>query len=478
MKNSDKNKTFVPINTKENTAKAWIVATGPLIYLLSVSSMMNVRNSLSSVIFEEAGATAYYALIMTITNLTGTLFAPLVSRLSDFFGRKRVATIMLIPMIFCIIGVGFAKGALALGIAYALFGIIYSAITGLPNGLFMDAYDKESSSQFISIGNSFQNLAAMLAPLLVGLAADKFGAQSSFMIISLVLLVIAFILTKCLYPDIKINDGTKVKFDYKGIFSMWLMVGPVCLALSLAGNQLSWSSPWIYVLIGISIGFCFVFYHVEQKNEQPIISFSLFKAKGFIVIPLLIFTGTVASQFTTYLTLYGRTTMGLSSTQLGYLGIMSWVAIVLNPFIGMWLSKKAQYRTCLTISSLLIVVAGIMIAFVVKPDTSVWVLCFIRLCTYLINVFSIAPLYSYLGRVLPANKRGMGLGIAGLCYSVGNSIVTAIYAAVLNAFDADIAVAFSPLGVLLFSVAVIRIFIGLKLRNPDDMCADIAAQEK
>lgn len=478
MTDLNKKGTFVPINTKANTAKAWIVAAGPLIYLLSVSSMMNVRNSLSSVIFEEAGATTYYALIMTITNLTGTLFAPLVSRLSDFFGRKRVATIMLIPMIFCIIGVGFAKGAFALGIAYALFGIIYSAITALPNGLFMDAYDKESSSQFISIGNSFQNLAAMLAPLLVGVAADKFGAQSSFMLISLVLLVVAFVLTKCLYPDIKVNTVSKVKLDYKGIFSMWLMVGPICLALSLAGKELPWSSPWIYALIAVSAVFCFVFYRVEQKSEQPIISFSIFKAKGFVVIPLLIFTGTVASQFTTYLTLYGRTTMGLSSTQLGYLGIMSWVAIVLNPFIGIWLSKKANYRTCLTISSLLIVIAGVMIAFVVKPDTPIWVLCFIRMCTYLINVFSIAPIYSYLGRVLPANKRGMGLGVASLCYSVGNSVVTAIYALVLNAFGSDIAVAFSPLGILLLSIAVVRIFIGLRLRNPEDMCEDIAAQEK
>lgn len=478
MKDSNENKAFAPINTKANPTKAWLVAAGPLIYLLSVSSMLNVRNSLSSVIFEEAGATTYYALIMTITNLTGTLFAPLVSRLSDFFGRKRVATVMLIPMIFCIVGVGLAKGALALGIAYALFGIIYSAITGLPNGLFMDAYDKESSSQFISIGSSFQSLAAMLAPLLVGLAADKFGAQSSFMIISLVLLVLAFVLTKCLYPEIKINTVKKIKLDYKGIFSMWLMVGPICLALSLGGKQLPWTSPWIYVLIFVSIMFCFVFYRVEQKNEQPIISFSLFKAKGFIVIPLLIFTGTVASQFTSYLTLYGRTVMGLSSTQLGYLSIMSWVAIVLSPFVGVWLSKKAQYRICITISSLLIVIAGVLIAFAVKPDTSVWVLCFIRMCTYLINVFSIAPLYSYLGRILPANKRGMGLGIASLCYSVGNSIVTAVYALVLNAYNEDIAVAFAPLGILLLSVAVIRIFIGLRLRNPDDMCADIAAQEK
>lgn len=140
--------------------------------------------------------------------------------------------------------------------------------------------------------------------------------------------------------------------------------------------------------------------------------------------------------------------------------------------------KKAQYRICLTISSLLIVIAGVLIAFAVKPDTSVWVLCFIRMCTYLINVFSIAPLYSYLGRILPANKRGMGLSIASLCYSVGTSIVTAVYALVLNAYNEDIAVAFAPLGILLLSVAVIRIFIGLRLRNPDDMCADIAAQEK
>ncbi len=108
---------------------------------------------------------------------------------------------------------------------------------------------------------------------------------------------------------------------------MWLMVGPICLALSLGGKQLPWTSPWIYVLICVSIVFCFVFYRVEQKNEQPIISFSLFKAKGFIVISLLIFTGTVASQFTSYLTLYGRTVMGLSSTQLGYLSIMSWLQL-------------------------------------------------------------------------------------------------------------------------------------------------------
>ena len=76
--------------------KLFVILT-PMFFMLAISLPSFIRQQLTPVICEEANSTAYYSLIMLISTMSGSIFSPIVGKLGDLYGRKRLSSSVLCP---------------------------------------------------------------------------------------------------------------------------------------------------------------------------------------------------------------------------------------------------------------------------------------------------------------------------------------------------------------------------------------------
>ena len=447
----------------------------PILFLLATASVNFSRAAVEPILFEEANATAYFALINVIAQIGGTIIQPIGGKFGDLYGRKRVALIMIIPFILSIVGVSLSTTPLMIGIAFFALGITGQILAPLANGMVIDAFQVKDRTRLLTLMNAVDALAGMLGPILVGNFSDSYGAQTTFLCLT-VLAAIAFVAILLIYPDIRTEKAENARIDVKGIILLFFTVAPVCMALSLADTYIPWSSPWLYVMFGATVVFFIFFARYEKKQTQPIVSFEMLKVRGFWLILMPLVMHMFVSVCTPYFNMYARQVMGYTGTELGVMSTLVIISVICNVPIGIWLSRDPtgkRFRTCLTISAVSMLCAALCYKFVVRPDAPLWQMCISRGFFYVTSCFSLAPVNAYLGICLPANKRGMGLGINMFLSSLAGALMSAVYALIVNMTGGTVETAWPVITTVALCGAVLRLVLSVFIKNPYDMAKDM-----
>ena len=85
----------------------------------------------------------------------------------------------------------------------------------------------------------------------------------------------------------------------------------------------------------------------------------------------------------------------------------------------------------------------------------------IRIPQIIMVGFCMAPMNMYLGEILKAEERGMGLAINMFFVGLGTSVFNAIFSAVMNLFPGGIVDAFGPMCLIAAGIGVIRLLVVL-----------------
>lgn len=444
--------------------KLFIILT-PMFFMLAISLPSFIRQQLTPVICEEANSTAYYSLIMLISTMSGSIFSPIVGKLGDLYGRKRLSLFCLVPFAGSLILCGLARGPVLLAISYALIGIFYSGLDSATNGMVMDAFNRKDSTQILGVLNAANTIAGILGPILIGYLADLIGAQKSMIILAAVVMA-AWVLILVGYPDIR-NIKRDVVIDYKGVILLPVAIGPICVAIAVGGNQLPWNSPWIIAMFVVSVICCVLFVWTEKKQKQPIVNIGLLKNKMIIPALLFMFAWRAMQSLLTYFNLYCREVLEFSSTQLGSLQFFLWVNVIVAVLVGRYLSRKKNYRLIFSISAILSVLAPLLFFLFMRPGLPFFWAVVLRIPQIIMVGFCMAPMNMYLGEILKAEERGMGLAINMFFINLGTSVFNAIFSAVMNLFPGGIADAFGPMCLVAVGIGVIRllvVLVGIKNR--------------
>lgn len=437
----------------------------PMFYMLSIALPSFVRQQLTSVICEEANSAAYYSLIMLVSTLAGSIFSPIVGKLGDLYGRKRLSVVCLIPFAASLVLCGLSRGPITLGISYALIGIFYSGLDSATNGMVMDAFSRKDSTRILGVLNAANTTAGILGPILVGYLADNIGAQKAMILLAAVIMT-AWVLILVGYPDIR-NIKKNIVIDFQGLFLLPLAIGPFCIAIAVGGNQLPWGSPWIIGMFIVSVICCVLFIKVEKKQTQPIISIDLLKNKALIPVLVFMVAWRAMQSLLTYFNLYCRQVLEFSSTQLGSLQVFLWVNVIVAIVVGNYLSKSRNYKLIFSISAVLSILAPLTWSLFLTPGASVFTACLVRIPQIVMVGFCMAPANMYLGEILKTEERGMGLALNMFFIGVGTSVFNAVFSAVLNLFPGGISDAFTPMCMLAVGVGVLRLLtVLLGVKNP------------
>ena len=456
-----------PVNAESSMRDKILAAIPPFALTLGNGLVTFAAMILNTFLFQEANAIAEIALITMLGTLASTMFNPVIGKFGDLFGRKRTGLVALIPYLISIYVIATAKSMVPFAIGYIVQKACMGAVSGsMTGGMVMDLFEGELRTKMQNYTNAMDALGGMVGPVIAGKLGDLLGAQATVRYMAIPLIIAWFVIL-FLFPDVR-NIKKNVKIDYKGVITMWFFVGPLCFALA-AGNKywpwISWQTGALLVVAAIAL---VIFLNFEKKESQPLVNLKLFKHPAYVTLILACFFGgcTIAN---TYFNMYLNKVMQVTATQTGYISLLVILSVILNPFIGGYLAKTKNFRGILALAAFFQICQAISYGFFLKPNSPWWLGMLFKCFQTLHNCCNIAPLMGFLGYVMPADKRGMSIGVQAFFQTLAGSIYSALAALIMNRYQGDIAVAFRPLMIMMLVASVLKFAFFSRITKADEL---------
>ncbi|KAK2613115.1 hypothetical protein N8I77_000044 [Diaporthe amygdali] len=240
-------------------------------------------------------------------------------------------------------------------------------------------------------------------------------------------------------------QGVKVKATVDWVGAVLITVGLMVLLFALTeGNVVGWKTPWVPVLIVVSVIIitAFVFWqrHLERTGKQaPLMKVSIFKSARFstaMVIMALFFSG--FNCFLIYTTYYFQDFQGLSPIQTTLRYIPTGVVGTLTAAITARLIAIIPTHMLLMFGNLCMAVACLLFAVPIPPTTTYFAY---GLPAMVLSVFGADITWPcmtlFTSHSLPQADQAMGGALVNAVGQIGRAIGLAIATAIQTSVMAD-----------------------------------------
>lgn len=359
-----------------------------------------------------------------------------LGRLGDLVGRHRLFVAGMVLFVVASAACGLAPSIQWLIAFRVIQGISGAAMMPATLSIVATVFPPQQQGTAMGIWGGVSGLATAIGPSLGGFLVDSVSWRSIFLI-NLPIGAIGLVLALRLVPESKDPDAVR-SLDLPGV--ALITTGLLCLTFGLVeGQRYGWSSALILGLFAVAAVLLIAFYFYEGRVAQPLIDFSLFRNRNFLVgnaVGFLLSAAMMGVFFT--IPIFLQTVLGFSAFRTGLImSPMSWVVMVAAPLAG-WLSDR--------IGSKWIVAAGLlMLAFAVawigglmpwggkiSPATDATSL----LAPFIIAGFGIglgiAPLTAAVMATTSRRRLGNASGVLSTLRQLGSLLGIAIIGAVLQ----------------------------------------------
>ncbi|KAM0812610.1 putative Major facilitator superfamily domain-containing protein [Seiridium cardinale] len=332
-----------------------------------------------AVISSEFDAVNTASWLTTSYLVTSTAFQPLYGRISDIFGRR---------VCFFISTVTFALGCLGCGVAgdFILLNLM-RALTGFGGGGLMtmativnsDMIPFKKRGMYQALQNASFGFGAIAGASFGGSIADSIGWRWCFLLqvpVSIIALVLGYLVVK--NPETSWRGSTFRDMwrvvDISGSLLLVTAISVQLIGLSLGGNELPWSSPWVILSLVGSIVLLALFLVVEAKTKAiPVIPLRMLK--GWL--PSLTETTNVCVGLSAYaylfmLPLFFQVVLLDSATTAGArLAIPSLATPIGGVIAGVIMTRYGKLVTLVRIGAVLMAVGNALVTSLQFED-SLW----------------------------------------------------------------------------------------------------------
>ncbi|BBI35171.1 MDR family MFS transporter [Cohnella abietis] len=332
-----------------------LVLTGLLIGLIFAELDETVVSTAMPTIIRELHGLSLYGWVAGIYMLAVTMFMPIIGKLADLYGRKRVYLSCMALFITGSIVSGLAPSMTWLLIGRGIQGIGAGGLMPLALVIIGDTYPLEQRAKIQSLFGPLMILPQLLGPTVGGYLVGHVNWHWVFLINIPVGLVAAAVLAKGMRES---RGEEKRSIDWAGAFTLVLGLLSLLMAPVLIDNQgLSWSSPLIIGLLVIAALLFIILIRIESKAKEPIIPLHLFRNRNVVVLSLLVFTlmlgimgGVALFPF------FAQNVMGLTPTVSGYLMLAFMAGAVPSSILNGFLITRVAYRSLFIVSFILPIV--------------------------------------------------------------------------------------------------------------------------
>ena len=370
--------------------------------------------------------------LVTANLIAGAVSAPMLGRLGDMFGKRRMLLVAL-----ALVGAGSLVGALAPNIAVLLVGrVLQGAALGviaLGMSLMRDVLPPERVAGGVGLVSSSLGFGGAVGLPVTGVVA-QFADWRWLFAGAAVLGVVQVLLVRRLVPESGLRSGGR--FDTVGAAGIGAALVCVLLAIS-KGNEWGWTSPPVLGLIGAGLLSVLLWGRHELRSRYPLVDLRvsarpavLWTNLASVLIGFAMFTGfMLATQVlqAPEATGYG---FGLSLIAAGLVLLPMGGSMVVFSQVSARLSRMRGPRTTLVLGTVLLGVGNLGVATL---PANLGLLIAMSTCTAIGAALSFSALPLLIMRAVPESETGSANSLNTLMRQLGTSSCAAVATAVTTA---------------------------------------------
>jgi EmrB/QacA subfamily drug resistance transporter len=344
-------------------AEIRVIVIGALLALfLSALDQTIVATALPP-IANDLGDFSLISWVVTSYLLTSACVTPIVGKLSDLYGRRRVLRICL--------GIFMASSALcalaptmpALIVARALQGLGGGGLVTMGQTIIADVVSPRERGRYAGYFSIVWGSASLLGPLVGGILTQYYGWPWIFWI------NLPFSLAALLICDRALRrlpvDHHRSPVDYWSIGLLSAATIGLLLVLSLGGARIAWTSPALLCLALATAVMGALFVWKQRDSEEPIVPPRFLKDR--VVAPVLAVTFVIYASFMAVSVLapvYLQVALGSSVGRAGALMIPMLLSSTFTAnFMGRYSRRRGRYKLPPLIGLPITVLALVLLAF-------------------------------------------------------------------------------------------------------------------
>jgi len=327
-------------------------------------------NTALPVIVGEFGGLDHIAWVGTAYVLSSTAATPILGKLSDLYGRRRMFQLSIAVFIVGSVLCGIAQSLLQLVLARGVQGIGGGGVLAVGFVVVGDLVPPRERGRYSGLITAVFAAASVCGPLLGGFLVDQLSWRWIFWLNlplgALGMVVIQRALRLPFTPHARPVDWTGAA----------LLVGSVsCLLLVTVwgGSELPWLSTGIGLLVaaGLALGALFLWY--ERRAPEPILPLRLFGNGTYrLVMVIAAFTGVVMFTVSAFMPLFLQTVTGVSATRSGLLMLPNIIGLTVSSVgCGRVVARTGRYKW-LPIVGLSVMTVGVLVLARLDGGTSRW----------------------------------------------------------------------------------------------------------
>lgn len=283
------------------------------------------------------------AWVTTTYMLTSTAILPIIGKLSEQLGRKRVFLSGIVIFLLGSALSGLAQDMNQLIAFRAFQGIGAGVLSGTAFAVLTDLFSPIERGRYMGFYVSAFGLASITGPLVGGFLTDNVGWRAIFYINlplgGIVLTVLAFT-----FPSLHF-EGERQKIDFIGAAGIGLGAASLVLGLSLVAIR-DWTYPGVWV--GVAGGLLVIvgtLFH-EARTASAVMPIRMFKSSIYTLSIMISFINNAIMITTTlYLPLFLQAVTGLSATKSGLTVIPMTGGMMLAAAVGGFvISGTGRYK--------------------------------------------------------------------------------------------------------------------------------------
>jgi EmrB/QacA subfamily drug resistance transporter len=302
-----------------------------------------IVNTAMPTIIRSLGGLSLYGWVGGIYMLSLSAFMPILGKLADLYGRKKIYLMSMAFFIGGSIVCGLSHSMTLLLIGRGIQGLGAGGLMPLAMAISSDLFPVEQRAKVQGFMGPIMFIPMLAGPLMGGYFVDKASWHWIFFVNIPVGITAATLLAFGLHEA---ATKKKVVIDWAGSFLLVTAIVSLLLTPVLIQNEgYTWGSPLIIALLcagGVLLG---VFIWVESKVSEPIVPLHLFKNRNILVLSLIVFTvglGLMGS-FSSF-PYFAQNVLGLTPTEAGYLTLPLMVGAIGSAMISRVLITKVRYR--------------------------------------------------------------------------------------------------------------------------------------
>jgi EmrB/QacA subfamily drug resistance transporter len=370
--------------------------------------------------------------VLTAYLLSASIFTPILGRLGDMQGKKRMFVVALVAL-----AIGCLVSALASNLLVMIIGRVIQGIGGgvlpLAFGIIRDEYPREKVAGAVGSIAALSAVGAGAGIVLAGPIVDAFDYHWLFWF-PLIVLVLSALAAQFLVPESRELSAGSVNWLTAALLSGWLVA--LLLAVSQAPTW-GWGSAKVIVLLAAAAVLAVVWVLAESHATHPLIDMTMMRVRAVWATNLvsLLFGAAMYSTLAFLPQLLQTPTaagygFGVSITVSGLMLLPQTIAVFVLGIAAGRMAQRFGSKNLVIAGSLISAVAALLIA--IEHDHQ-WSMFLITALNGVGLGMAFAAMSNLIVAAVPAHQTGVASGMNANIRTIGGALGAAAVASIVAA---------------------------------------------